>query len=107
MAPTGALLATLVIVLLTPRILGYLSRGILRLLGLYLQGKTKARREAIWSRVKTEEIENQTSRHASTTKVDDEDWERVESYVARSAANGGSMSDEEWEGIIGFFHPFW
>ncbi|KAL9115482.1 MAG: hypothetical protein Q9227_000803 [Pyrenula ochraceoflavens] len=106
MATIRTILVTLVIAALIPSVLGYILRAFARLTGIYLQSRTRARREAIWTRVKTEELEIQSGQRTTSTRTEDEDWEKVESYAAKFAANGGTMADEEWEGIIGFFHPF-
>ena len=74
-------------------------------IGWYLRRKTSGRRSLILSRVKLEE-EAYTSRDRKSAKSDDEDWEKVESYAAGSAENGAKAEDD-WAGVVGFFHPFW
>lgn len=37
---------------------------------------------------------------------DSDDWENVEGYAGASAGNG-EKGDSEFDGIVGFFHPFW
>lgn len=59
----------------------------------------------ILARVKLEEARSQLSASRSP-KSDDGECEEVEKHTAGSAKNGGE-ADDEWEGIIGFFHPFW
>lgn len=70
--------------------------------GWYLRRKTAARRHAILSQVRSEETDYQSQEK----KSDDGDWEKVESHAVGSSPNGG-QADDECEGIIGFFHPFW
>lgn len=70
--------------------------------GWYLRRRTAARRQAILSQVRSEERDYQ-SEHK---KSGDGDWEKLESHAVASAPNGGP-ADDEWEGMIGFFHPFW
>jgi alpha-1,2-mannosyltransferase len=36
----------------------------------------------------------------------DEEWENIESFAVGTAKNG-EKADREWDGIVGFFHPFW
>jgi alpha-1,2-mannosyltransferase len=39
-------------------------------------------------------------------KKEDDDWEQVGNTPPGSAAKHGQV-DGEWDGIVGFFHPFW
>lgn len=73
--------------------------------GWYLRRRTTSRKITILARVKLEEAQYQLSASQSH-KSDDGEWEKVEKHTAGSAKNGGE-ADDEWEGIIGFFHPFW
>jgi alpha-1,2-mannosyltransferase len=90
----------LLTVLLGPRIVAAAGRTI----GWYLRRKTAGRRAQILECVEEEEkilAEDQGARRDS-----DEEWENVESYAAGTAKNG-EKADKEWDGIVGFFHPFW
>ena len=102
---TTTVVALLAVCLVIPALAGYVSRFIFRSIGLYVQGKTKGRRDLIISRVRAEEEEYQAQR-SKGTKAEDEDWEKVECYPAGTAPNGATEG-EDWEGIVGFFHPFW
>jgi alpha-1,2-mannosyltransferase len=87
-------------VILVPKII--IAAG--RIVGWYLRRKTAGRRAQILERVESEEklfAVDEGSRRDS-----DEDWENVESYAAGTAKNG-EKADKEWDGIVGFFHPFW
>ena len=84
---------------------GWLTQSLGKSVGWYLQRKTSARRKLIQARVNAEEEASHLSR-GQTTAIDEADWEKVESYAAGSAANGG-QAEKEWEGVVGFFHPFW
>jgi len=44
--------------------------------------------------------------HDSTIDREDEEWERVEKSITKSAPNGQAPNGD-WSGIVGFFHPFW
>lgn len=35
-----------------------------------------------------------------------DEWESVDAYAVGTAKNG-EKTEEEWDGIVGFFHPFW
>lgn len=75
-----------------------------RAFGSYLRRQTAPRRKSILTRVKIEEKAVE-SFYRKNGKHEDEDWEKVESHRPTSDIIGG-QSDDEWEGIIGFFHPF-
>lgn len=70
--------------------------------GWYLRRKTAARRQAILSQVRSEE----RSYQSREKKSDGVEWGKLGSHAVGSALNGG-QADNEWEGILGFFHPFW
>ena len=91
---------------LIPFLVKILARRCLRFIGWSLQRRTSKRRELIASRVRSEEEAYQASQKGSS-KADDEDWEKVEGYAAGTAPNGDLPRDVEWEGVVGFFHPFW
>ena len=76
------------------------------LIGWSLRRRTSKRRELIVSRVKTEEEASQAD-WRGPAETEDEDWEQIESHAAGTAPNGELLREAEWEGIIGFFHPFW
>ena len=73
--------------------------------GWYLRRKTAARRKSILAQVQLEE-ESFQSQERFSPNSDDGDWERVESHAAGTASNGG-QAEKDWQGVIGFFHPFW
>ncbi|KAL8942652.1 MAG: hypothetical protein Q9211_001298 [Gyalolechia sp. 1 TL-2023] len=66
--------------------------------GWYLRQKTAARRKLILTRVAAEASEYHLSARPSP-KSGDNEWEKVETPKEGEA-------DDEWDGIIGFFHPF-
>ena len=84
----------------------YLSRLLLGFAGTaagrYLIGRTKARRTSILATAKSEEEDYDTRKRVSVKS--DPDWVEV-SHPHGSAPNGG-QAPEDWEGIVGFFHPF-
>lgn len=107
-----------------------LLRLVLRCVGWSIEKRTRSRREFIISRVRVEQEDFQAKQgngeasaksSSSTSQTEDEDWEKVDSSAGignngngsdteksgrRKAQEQGSK-DENWEGIIGFFHPFW
>jgi alpha-1,2-mannosyltransferase len=89
---------------LTPCVFSYLLCS----LGRFIRSRTAAKNELIVSQVRAEEEEwrsKQTKTSPGTT-LEDEDWEKVDNNALASAGNG-EPGDDEWDGIIGFFHPFW
>ncbi|KAL4896479.1 hypothetical protein BDV59DRAFT_107344 [Aspergillus ambiguus] len=99
-----ALLAACVVLPQLP--LGVL-RIVLRGVGWVIQKRTRSRREYILSRVRADEEEFQ-SRRSKTSPGEDEDWEKVDTSSAHSgpAGQNNATANDDWEGIIGFFHPF-
>lgn len=74
-------------------------------LGCYLRKKTEGRRVCI---VEAMEADQKAFALKSSSKKtgDDEEWENIESATTGSSKNGGK-GEKEWDGIVGFFHPFW
>lgn len=97
------------VVIVTSLVLGvsaFLYKNILQItVGWSHRRRTRARRDLILARVKVEESQYQLSAQHSPRSEDGE-WEKVEKHADGSAPNG-KESGNEWEGIIGFFHPFW
>jgi alpha-1,2-mannosyltransferase len=91
---------------LSPVLGSYLLRLLLRTVGDHLRRKTSARRDLIFQRVELDEQQLQ-SRPQPSQRTEDEDWERVESYAAGTAANGVVPDGKDFAGVVGFFHPFW
>lgn len=95
---------------LLPTAFAYVLKAVFRSVGWSLKNKTKARRELILAQVRIEEEQQQSkqaaSSSASSAGPEDDDWEKVDNTVPSVAGNGKPIG-EDWEGIIGFFHPFW
>ncbi|KAL8758804.1 MAG: hypothetical protein Q9199_001215 [Rusavskia elegans] len=105
MAGTRAFSWTLANSILVICLSAFVSKLLLQaVVGWYLRRRTTSRKITILARVKLEEAQYQLSASQSH-KSDDGEWEKVEKHTAGSAKNGGE-ADDEWEGIIGFFHPF-
>ena len=103
LAATGVLIPTIPL-----QFLGLLLRAV----GWATQKRTRSRREYVISRVRADEEEFQSKR---AVRSDDDDWEKVENGSSSSSSidgvpsghgsSGGSKN--KWDGIVGFFHPFW
>jgi alpha-1,2-mannosyltransferase len=112
----ATVLALPLTVVLAPKLVLYFVAAALRALGWYIKSKTQGRRETIVNRARIDEAEHELreeeerrKRHQGVTSgssPDDDDWEKVDATVVGTAGNGLPL-DDEWEGIIGFFHPFW
>ena len=99
-------LKTLLVICISLSLAKWLVRSAGRVAGWYLKRHASTRKKAILRRVKIEEEAFQSFSRRSRRQEEDDDWEKIESYGAGSAINGG-QADDGWEGIIGFFHPFW
>ncbi|KAI1836809.1 CAZyme family GT4 [Penicillium roqueforti] len=124
---SNVILAILVLTataILLPKLTGVLLGLVFRGVGWLIWRRTRSRREYVIARARSEEEELRASRpKGSTTSVsrnggEDEDWEKVDSSgpggvqtTTGSESSGGTgeesnQSLEDWDGIIGFFHPF-
>lgn len=99
---TSSVVAVLAVVPLLPLVFLLLLQLSLRTLGWYLQGLSRDRRAAITARVRRDKAAVLQSQHASQETEDG--WEKIEK--AGTAENGKPLQDE-WSGVVGFFHPFW
>ncbi|KAF2272720.1 UDP-Glycosyltransferase/glycogen phosphorylase [Westerdykella ornata] len=79
-----------------------------RLVGKYLRGASRTRRELLIARTAKEqkEYEERVNTEREVRRKDSDEWEEVEGALVGSAANGEQAADQDWSGIIGFFHPF-
>ncbi len=103
------LLPTVVLApLLTAALLPFLWRGTGLALGWFLRRKTDGRRARIFE--VTEEDEKKFEAEGGASKqqqpASDDEWENVDAYTAGSVGNG-ETARKDWDGIVGFFHPFW
>ena len=91
-------------VFLTPRVFQLCGQ----ILGWQLRSRTKQRRELLLARVATERQIWEDKLVTASTTLDDE-WEKVDRSRSQSLLNGDSSkkADAAWNGLIGFFHPFW
>lgn len=90
------LVPALVAALLLPKIL----YAVAELVGRHLRRCSRTRRELLLARVanETKAYEEELKKN----KQEDVDWEQVGTTPPDSA-----VKNSDWDGIVGFFHPFW
>ena len=93
------LVSVLVSFLFFPRIVRFLTEHV----GQYLRRSSRARRELLLARVATE-TKNYEAEH---TRIEDYDWEEIASVATSGTMSSSNKGNKQWEGIVGFFHPFW
>lgn len=124
---TTAILALLIAAttaVLLPQLIGHVLGQILRGAGWLIRRRTRSRREYVIARARSDEEEllatlrakNSTYSQARSS-AEDEDWEKVDNTAGPagvkasgsddSGAGDGAKRPDDWDGIIGFFHPFW
>lgn len=80
-------------------------------LGWYLRKLTEGRRSLIIRATAENEAKFRETKAqgkdngSSTASSDDEGWENIDSSILGTAGNG-EKGDRDWDGIVGFFHPF-
>jgi len=85
---------------------GHIVAGLCSIAGSHLRSRTASRRQILLERAAADELEvARKDAEGRRSQLDDE-WERVESSSAPSSGNGEKASGQ-YEGVIGFFHPFW
>lgn len=92
----SVVIALLAAIPLIPVLLLLTLKFILNLVGQSLRAKTEPRRAALYA---------QSHREQSVYEqkaVAEEGWEKVE-----KEASTGKTSEQQWDRIVGFFHPFW
>lgn len=90
------LLPVFISILFLPKIVRFFTEQ----LGHYLRRSSRTRRELLLARVATE-----TEKYKQT-ETEDYDWKDIAS-VATGGKGSSSEADKQWDGIVGFFHPFW
>jgi alpha-1,2-mannosyltransferase len=115
-----AILALLVLTataVLLPQLPSGLLALVFRGVGWLIRRRTRSRREYVIARARSEEEEcraSQAKDSTSRSQVEDEEgWEKVDTGERPSSSSGsGATGTEEgnkddWDGVVGFFHPFW
>ncbi|PGH27542.1 hypothetical protein AJ80_00783 [Polytolypa hystricis UAMH7299] len=100
----ATLVTLLAVFLIVPRLAAYFVRLALRVVGWFIARNSRARRELIRARVRADEEDYR--RRSRPLNAEDEDWEKVESSGVDGASPNGDTTEDSWDGIIGFFHPF-
>ncbi|GLI72241.1 asparagine-linked glycosylation protein [Penicillium ochrochloron] len=123
---TTAILALLIAAttaVLLPQLIGHVLGLILRGAGWLIRRRTRSRREYVIARARSDEEELLKSLRAKNSthslarsSAEDEDWEKVDNTAGPagvkasgsddSGASDGAKRPDDWDGIIGFFHPF-
>lgn len=83
----------MIVVFGVPLLVGYIGSS----MGYHLAKKTAGRREMVLEKTRADEKELMRKKD----KRDSDEWENVE------ADTGTGEKTDGWDGIIGFFHPFW
>lgn len=107
MSPGGLLTATVLAVpllLLLPHLMPTVARAV----GSHIRQSGQQRKELLTARASIER--KQYEEQDDPASLDDE-WEKVDRSHAQ-AKNGagradGRQADQDWDGVVGFFHPFW
>jgi alpha-1,2-mannosyltransferase len=99
-------LTLLPLLLLSPWAIPAILRLLALLVGSYIRHRTFPRRQLLLTKAQDKAELSARNHHEPPVDREDQDWERVEKNVIRSAPNGLAV-DDDWSGIIGFFHPFW
>ncbi|OQD84085.1 hypothetical protein PENANT_c014G10589 [Penicillium antarcticum] len=122
---SNAILAVLILTataILLPKLTGAVLGLVFRGVGWLILRRTRSRREYVIARARSEEQEsrvpqpNVSTSSLSRNGAEDEDWEKVDSLgpggiqtatsSESSGSAGGNKNSDDWDGIIGFFHPF-
>ncbi|KAK7720173.1 asparagine-linked glycosylation protein [Botryosphaeria dothidea] len=73
-------------------------------IGRNIRGKTQSRRELLLARAEQEE-EEFSLKQKKEPRGEDEDWEKVGRRPSGSSTPGDPQN-KDWQGVVGFFHPF-
>jgi alpha-1,2-mannosyltransferase len=71
--------------------------------GRYLRTKTAGRKAQILELTEKDQVEWEED---GKDRRNSDEWENVDSYALGTAKNG-EKGEEEWDGVVGFLHPFW
>ncbi|KAH8821283.1 glycosyltransferase family 4 protein [Xylogone sp. PMI_703] len=88
----------LFLLIVVPKLVGYVGQSF----GSSLQKKTSTRRAQI---IRQAEEDEKTFTVESEKRRNSDEWENVDAYATGTAKNGDKAEDE-WHGVVGFFHPF-
>ncbi len=77
-----------------------------RFVGFLFRKKTEGRRSVLVSAM-DEENEKSAQEHAERKSSSSDEWEKVSGGAEDAVADKLKDKTKNWDGIIGFFHPFW
>lgn len=76
-------------------------------LGCVLRWKTDGRRARILEVMDDDERKYRAEKQGQKdSSSEDEEWESVDAHTTGISKNG-DKGEKDWEGIVGFLHPFW
>jgi alpha-1,2-mannosyltransferase len=87
---------------ISPWLVPFLFHRFAEAVGWYVRRRTAHRRETLVASSVSATKEQGLPKEATS---EDGDWEKVESYATGTAPNGGKPG-RDWNGVVGFFHPF-
>lgn len=92
------------LIILGPFLVGLVGRCI----GWVLLKKTEGRRSLLVGLMNDDNKKSaeQSTENTSAASSSSEEWEKVQSPDTKATTTEKS-SQQDWDGIIGFFHPFW
>lgn len=99
---TLVLFAPFVIAVLGPRLIKTIGQS----LGWTLKKKTDGRRAHLINLMDEENKKSKEKDLKSRSSSSSGEWQKVQ-QTDLGATNGAEKADQEWDGIAGFFHPFW
>lgn len=102
MALLVILLSFLVPAVISLVFLPKIIRVLAQFLGQHLRRNSRTRRELLLARVATETRKHEAEHE--DRKSEDDDWEQV--GTAKRGSGESGKANSEWNGIVGFFHPF-
>lgn len=97
----GILSLVLPLLLLSPWLLPFVLSSLGAATGWFIQQRTRLRRHTLLQKSHTETREQGKSKRYSFSSEEGE-WEKV----GGQAAPKRDKADRDWDGIVGFFHPF-
>ncbi len=112
-----ALVGFTVLVAFSPLLAVLFGPAIIQIIGEFvgnrLRKRSKNKRQAILSNAIADDedlyvrgVLNKTETEGKISVESDEDWEQVDNLLGNEAEVKEGKKDGDWEGVVGFFHPF-
>lgn len=99
---TIVLCSPFIVAVIVPRLIAAIGRS----LGWTLRKKTDGRRSHLIDLMDGENKRTSEKDFESKSSSSSGEWQKVQE-TDLGATNGAEKADKEWDGIVGFFHPFW